>query len=571
MNYIFKKILLFIFIIPLSVTSQVFMWDGAKSYGSNGSSPTYGICTDIDDNVYVYGTFRDTLSIGDTSFICNQEHQWSSDGYIAKFNSNGDFLLALHLITRGNGKLQQIKCGVDSEMNIIVSGIFTYNIRLQDTTLTSLYSTDSFIAKFNKYGIRLWVNQIKGTGSDDLYLMDISAENNIVFAVCHDTYGQFNFNYVSYGDDTVLYRQDNYLVLALYNSKGELRWLKSGYGLLEPVTLWLWNLKLKEGHVYLCGFTCDTLIFDNDTIPVQWGVFEDANMMAKYDERGNKVFLGNFAHYRINNFSIDDEDNYFTIGHVFPPLIIGNDTINEVGPADICFAKYDSNLDLQWYHVILTNQGYAGIATIIYDTEDRVYLLGHYKDEMQLGDTSIFAGYYHRTKFFIARYNSNGDFIHVISSNGKHHHNGTNEFTGTKMIIDNYGDLLVTGNFNEEAFFGSDTLTSLVGFNQFYAKLLTNPIIVEINPEIPTVQPDFSYIKISPNPTLSRVNIELREFHGNVIIQLFNSSGENLFTKSYNPHINKSIHINLQNYPNGIYLLKINSNNYSKTKKIIKL
>ncbi|MCK4678923.1 MAG: T9SS type A sorting domain-containing protein [Bacteroidales bacterium] len=573
MDSFIKNIILVIILIPFYSYAQTFNWDFAKSFGGPGPVGSYGITTDKENNIYVFGAFLDSLYIGDTVFKCYQSHTYSYDGYIAKFTDEGEFVLGIHIVTTGLGILQKLQCVVDNNLNIIVSGVFLWGtLKIQGKPIKCFGSQDSFICKYDQNGNVLWIKHIKGTGPDEIHLMKMSDNNNFYIATYHNTSSQFSNNYVIYGNyDTVLYKQKNYLVLAMYDNNGELIWLRSGNTLHHQLQLYSWDMEILGEYVYLVGPSRDTLIFDQDTLPGQWWPFRDVNRVIKYNERGKKSFIGSFANYPIYDAAIDTDDNYYTTGHIPDTLIIGNDTITQYDISDICLAKYDAELNLLWYDIIPTNQGFAGVAHVITRDDGYIYASGHFKDEIQIGDTTIFGGLFHRKKFFIAKYTKNGEFVEVISSNGKHQNSGTNEFSGTDILIYDCQNILVSGGFTYRAYFGNDTLQSLGSHDIFFAKLGTDQLIVSTDSRLSLKEPSLSLINITPNPTPSEIIIEFNDIIESAIIQLHDLSGKILQSYSYNAREGHLKSIDLGNYPKGVYLFNVQSKNFNETKKIIKL
>ena len=75
-------------------------------------------------------------------------------------------------------------------------------------------------------------------------------------------------------------------------------------------------------------------------------------------------------------------------------------------------------------------------------------------------------------------------------------------------------------------------------------------------------------ISIYPNPNLGIINIHSSESFIQFEVEIFNSIGERIFSnKSFDPSSN----INIEKYPNGIYLLKVSKENLVRHFKIIKM
>jgi gliding motility-associated-like protein len=130
-------------------------------YGGNGNEYAQSICVDSSDNVYIGGdtTSSDALFTVGAHQTTNHSQTSYSDGYLAKFNPNGDRLWATFY------------GGVKSEgfMNLLISNdgfLYATGISHSDTdiatpgayqsTNTSINGSASMIIKFDLSGQRIW-------------------------------------------------------------------------------------------------------------------------------------------------------------------------------------------------------------------------------------------------------------------------------------------------------------------------------------------------------------------------------------------------------------------------------
>jgi hypothetical protein len=76
-----------------------------------------------------------------------------------------------------------------------------------------------------------------------------------------------------------------------------------------------------------------------------------------------------------------------------------------------------------------------------------------------------------------------------------------------------------------------------------------------------------STVKFYPNPTNGFVNVEFYSFPEiGTTIQVFNQLGQSVMTRKADAQINQ---LNLSNYPNGLYYIKITTKKASRTGKVI--
>ena len=138
----------------------------AQNIGGSDFDKGYGIATDSNDNVWATGTFERNIDIdsdGTDDLISNG----GEDGYLAKFDSNGNLLFAQNIggsdFDNGNA------IATDSNGNVWVTGDFWGSIDMDsDGTddLTSNGNYDSYVAKFDNNGNLLFAQNIGGSDLD---------------------------------------------------------------------------------------------------------------------------------------------------------------------------------------------------------------------------------------------------------------------------------------------------------------------------------------------------------------------------------------------------------------------
>ena len=78
------------------------------------------------------------------------------------------------------------------------------------------------------------------------------------------------------------------------------------------------------------------------------------------------------------------------------------------------------------------------------------------------------------------------------------------------------------------------------------------------------------YLSVYPQPAKDLLHIELGNIKGQSKLQLIHISGQLIWEKDIDSNYNNSIHLSTNNYPQGIYLLKYQSDSFRvQTKKVI--
>jgi len=138
-----------------------FQW--ANKIGGLKSDAGYDITTDVNGNVYVIGSFDDSVDFDSTTSLTNFGFD---DIFIAKYNSIGEFQWANKIGSSSNWDIGYAIAS-DANKNIYVTGFFNGTANFDSvTTLTAHGLADAFLAKYNSDGELQWVNKIGGTDSD---------------------------------------------------------------------------------------------------------------------------------------------------------------------------------------------------------------------------------------------------------------------------------------------------------------------------------------------------------------------------------------------------------------------
>ncbi|MEO1430008.1 MAG: SBBP repeat-containing protein [Cyanobacteria bacterium J06633_8] len=167
----------------------------SQSLGNTLSDTGNGIGLDKAGNIYITGSFEDTVTFGDTTLTSNGER----DAFVAKLNNSGNILWAQSF--GGTSLDSGAKISVDEQDNIYVTGSFEDTVTFGDTTLTSSSENDSFdsfnvnngfIVKLDTDGNILSAEQL------DYSLLDIAAGNE------GNVYGTGGFeDTITIGDTTL--------------------------------------------------------------------------------------------------------------------------------------------------------------------------------------------------------------------------------------------------------------------------------------------------------------------------------------------------------------------------------
>jgi hypothetical protein len=233
-----------------------FLW--AKKIGGSGIDGAHGLDFDQQGNILVSGDFANTTDFDPGPGTFNITSYGSSDGFVVKLNSNGDFTWAIRVGGTLAEDAYRISC--DFNGNVFVVGTFngvsdfdpgngTYNI-------TSQGQKDIFLMKVDPLGNFQWAKSIGGSGQE--YICDITLEAGghfYVSGVFQNTVdlnpGLSTSNYTSIGLDDSFY--------SLFDPSGNQVWVKVIGGNGNDV---IYKTFGYQGSLYLTGAFSNSVDFD---------------------------------------------------------------------------------------------------------------------------------------------------------------------------------------------------------------------------------------------------------------------------------------------------------------------
>lgn len=161
-----------IYLTKIDAIDGSFIWTREIETALEGDVADIG--TDALGNVFVWGNFQDTLSLGTDSLLTFGQ----SDLFLLKYDSNGNLLWKNHL---GGDKADlAVAMRVSEAGDLYLSGVFNGKILFGSTFLEAYDNLDSFVAKYDSEGNLVWAKQL---GSDQLgaLVTDLAFDNNHIF------------------------------------------------------------------------------------------------------------------------------------------------------------------------------------------------------------------------------------------------------------------------------------------------------------------------------------------------------------------------------------------------------
>jgi len=313
----------------------------AKSAGGTERDFAYGVCADINGNVYITGFFLSTEIILGTDTLINAGSY--GDIFIIKYDSSGNVQWARS--AGGTSADEAFGICIDSESNIYIAGMFgSPTASFGSDTLNLIGYYDIFIAKYTPGGNLTWVKNMGGTQWDAAYSICTDNHKNIYITGCFQQLAIFD-------SDTITGEANVNLFVAKFDSYGNTIWAKSAYGGHFGTGNYGYAIVADaSSNVYITG-TYQFLLTVSDTLA---NADNKSTFLAKYDSSGNALWArspgGNDYDYG-SGICTNSGGNIFITGYFGSSFLNfgGYPVLNaNVGYDDIYVAAYDSSGNALW-------------------------------------------------------------------------------------------------------------------------------------------------------------------------------------------------------------------------------
>jgi FlgD Ig-like domain/Beta-propeller repeat len=325
----------------------------SRDYGgtNNQFNQGYGIAVDEDGYVYVAGEFQGTVNFGGQAAISNG----NDDIFLLKLNSNG----GTHYVVSFGGTGQENFGALHYAAGYFyLTGAFVNSVNFGGIALNSAGSTDIFAAKYASFNAaHQWSQRFGSTDTD--YGNDITTDTsgNVYLAAYFK--GSVSFGGATYnatGFDGVLAR---------YNSAGAFAWSRQIAGTGDETTADV--VVLGNSHVYVTGS------FSSPTINLGGATFNNAGSadgyLAKYTIGNAHVWsnlLGGTGTDVLSGLAVNASGDAFVGGSFTKVASYGGTPLVSSGNQDAFLVEFDDTgthmwsrrfgaIALEWMHDIATD------------------------------------------------------------------------------------------------------------------------------------------------------------------------------------------------------------------------
>ncbi|MCW3126102.1 MAG: hypothetical protein JWO03_1760 [Bacteroidetes bacterium] len=348
------------------------------------------------------------------------------------------------------------KTCTDASGYVYITGSFSDTITFGAYTLKSQWpdpqnGADIYLAKYDSSGNVIWATCWQGREFDQGDAICTDPAGNIYIG------GRFKSDFISSGPDTLMNPSPgDGIFIMKYNSSGQLLWTRVGGANFFAYQSCYSISTDSLGYIYASGnFGGYYIAFNTDTLYAKNVSLGGHMFLIKYDSSGNVIWgqaieAGNI--YSKN----DNTGNTFIAGEIVgSPIIIGDDTINNLAGINTYIAKVDVSGNFLWGKTTI-GDGSNYVRAINSDDSNNLYISGKFQgtyisfDSFTLHNHGLYDGY-------LVKYSSNGSVVWAKQVGGP------GETVISDIAKDTYGHLYVTGFFDSSyTVFNSDTLRNSV-------------------------------------------------------------------------------------------------------------
>ncbi|MBO7651143.1 MAG: T9SS type B sorting domain-containing protein [Bacteroidales bacterium] len=337
-----------------------------KSGGSNAVEQANAIAVDANGNVYVVGLSNDNTSFDGNAF----PSRGAKDGFLLKLDSDGNYKYVRTLGCFEDDNASDL--AIDGNNNVIVTGYFNYALQVGPLSFyqDARGGDDAFCLKFDPTGEILWSMTYASTSPDYGKRVACDASGNIYLA------GEFKGN-LSMGGNSLSSLSDYNIYLAKFNQSGAVQWaVQQGVTGRDSVNA----LSVSSaGDVYLA--------YKQGT---------GASVVAKFSNSGASQGIVSFpgsGSLAIGDIMCDLYNNYYVAGSFTGSLDFGSGAVASSGSgADYFIVRYGSDdvPNMQFYG---NQTSYNSIKSLALDYANNVVAAGSFASSITInGDTETSNG-----------------------------------------------------------------------------------------------------------------------------------------------------------------------------------
>ena len=355
----------------------------AKNIGGTGGDQGNSITIDTAGNIFITGQFQHTVDFDPGVGISNLASTGSTDIFVLKLDSSGNFIWAKGF--GGTGTDVGLSIATDLIGNIYTTGYFAGSADFKpgpgSTFLTSNGGYDVFVQKLNPNGNFIWAKGMGGSTFD--YGRSISVDSSGNVYLMGDFRGTADF-FSGSGAVYLTSRGSSDVFVQKFNTSGIFVWVKQMGGVGTDVGQAITTDSF--GNIYSTGYFEGTANFDPGAGTANLTSNGSSDVFVhKLNPLGDFIWaksMGGTGTEGSNDIAIDHSMNIYLIGWFegsadFDPGV-GTTSLISNGSEDIFLQKLDSLGNFLWATHMGGPDSDVGYGLTV-DDLNSIYTIGNFK------------------------------------------------------------------------------------------------------------------------------------------------------------------------------------------------
>ena len=355
----------------------------AKNIGGTGGDQGNSITIDTAGNIFITGQFQHTVDFDPGVGISNLASTGSTDIFVLKLDSSGNFIWAKGF--GGTGTDVGLSIATDLIGNIYTTGYFAGSADFKpgpgSTFLTSNGGYDVFVQKLNPNGNFIWAKGMGGSTFD--YGRSISVDSSGNVYLIGDFRGTADF-FSGSGAVYLTSRGSSDVFIQKFNNSGIFVWVKQMGGVGTDVGQAITTDSF--GNIYSTGYFEGTANFDPGVGTANLTSNGSSDVFVhKLNPLGDFIWaksMGGTGTEGSNDIAIDHSMNIYLIGWFegsadFDPGV-GTTSLISNGSEDIFLQKLDSLGNFLWATHMGGPDSDVGYGLTV-DDLNSIYTIGNFK------------------------------------------------------------------------------------------------------------------------------------------------------------------------------------------------
>ncbi len=440
--------------------SPVLLDSLAWKVGDTGIVQGNNIAVDDRGNVYVGGSYRDTVRFSEQTFIS----KGGLDLFLAKYNPDG---ILQWIKTAGGSETDgPTDICIDAHGNVHLTGYLRGKVQFEREMLEARGTSDIFFAKYDTDGNLQWIRQIGGEGSDGGSGVAVNKNGDVYLS------GDFSSS-VSFDGTVLMAEGPEDAFIALYDSGGRLKWVRSGGSAGHD---WGQSLAVdKEGNALMLGKFHQLARFGKVELraPESEDLYSSNGFILKCSPTGEFIWGQRMGGNRRNSLSsvvVNDRGDVFVSGSGYMKgsrPTFGDSLIHSDEVFGAIIAKLSSDGIVQWVMSTIATGPHP--QSMVADEAGNLLALTGFNHDERLKVSGRNTSQFFNSKgvgdFVIVKFASDGSLLDVRQEGG------AGQVSANTMTLSKNGTLYILGSFDSPVTLAGTALRNQGNRNAFIMKI----------------------------------------------------------------------------------------------------